>query len=180
MTITPDTKDWTWVLERTCPECGFDSTSVAAASVAGLTRASAARWQEVLQRDGAEVRTDSERWSALEYGCHVRDVFQIFNGRLGRMLAEDDPLFENWDQDATAIEARYGEQDAAEVADALVVRGAALADRFDTVAPRDLTRRGRRSDGARFTIESFARYFIHDPIHHLHDVGAPLEVPPPA
>ena len=22
--ITPDTKDWTWVLERTCPECGFD------------------------------------------------------------------------------------------------------------------------------------------------------------
>jgi hypothetical protein len=22
--ITPDTKDWTWVLERACPECGFD------------------------------------------------------------------------------------------------------------------------------------------------------------
>jgi hypothetical protein len=22
-----------------------------------------------------------------------------------------------------------------------------------------------------FTVESFARYMIHDPIHHLHDVG---------
>ncbi|MBV8693173.1 MAG: DinB family protein, partial [Actinobacteria bacterium] len=23
---------------------------------------------------------------------------------------------------------------------------------------------------ASFTIDTFARYFIHDPIHHLHDV----------
>ena len=27
--ITPDTKDWTWVLERPCPECGFDPATVA-------------------------------------------------------------------------------------------------------------------------------------------------------
>jgi hypothetical protein len=33
-------------------------------------------------------------------------------------------------------------------------------------------RPGRRSDGATFTAETFARYFIHDPIHHLHDVTA--------
>jgi len=26
--IEPDTKDWTWVLERPCPECGFDATAV--------------------------------------------------------------------------------------------------------------------------------------------------------
>ena len=25
MSITPDTKDWTWVLERPCPECGFEA-----------------------------------------------------------------------------------------------------------------------------------------------------------
>ena len=24
MAIIPDTKNWTWVLERPCPECGFD------------------------------------------------------------------------------------------------------------------------------------------------------------
>jgi len=24
MPIMPDTKDWTWVLRRACPECGFD------------------------------------------------------------------------------------------------------------------------------------------------------------
>ena len=25
MAITPDTKDWTWVLQRPCPECGFNT-----------------------------------------------------------------------------------------------------------------------------------------------------------
>jgi hypothetical protein len=40
----------------------------------------------------------------------------------------------------------------------------------------DLT--GARSDGAQFTVESFARYFIHDPIHHLYDVtGTPRADP---
>jgi hypothetical protein len=28
----------------------------------------------------------------------------------------------------------------------------------------------RRGDGARFTVESFARYLVHDPVHHLFDV----------
>ena len=30
---------------------------------------------------------------------------------------------------------------------------------------------GSRSDGAHFSVDSFARYLIHDPVHHLHDVG---------
>jgi len=38
------------------------------------------------------------------------------------------------------------------------------------VSPDQLGRRGFRSDGAEFTIDSFARYFIHDPVHHLWDV----------
>jgi hypothetical protein len=30
-------------------------------------------------------------------------------------------------------------------------------------------RRGRRSDGAAFTVATFGRYMIHDPEHHLFD-----------
>jgi hypothetical protein len=32
------------------------------------------------------------------------------------------------------------------------------------------SRTGTRSDGAHFTVESFARDMVHDPIHDLHDV----------
>jgi hypothetical protein len=46
-----------------------------------------------------------------------------------------------------------------------------LAERFDAVTAGEWLRTGLRSDGARFTVESFGRYLLHDPIHHLWDVS---------
>jgi hypothetical protein len=46
----------------------------------------------------------------------------------------------------------------------------ALAADFGAVTASELSRKARRSDGAEFTIETLAQYFIHDPIHHLWDV----------
>lgn len=101
----------------------------------------------------------------------MRDVFELFDRRLELMLTEDDPRFENWDQDQTAVESDYATQDPGAVSDALTWAGARLADRFDTVAGAQWARRGFRSDGAEFTVDSFARYLLHDPIHHLWDVS---------
>jgi len=115
-------------------------------------------------------------WSALEYGCHVRDVFRIFNQRLILMLTEDNPRFENWDQNITAIEDRYDEQDPAIVAQELADAGKALAEGFDSVGPDAWSRTGRRSDGAEFTIDSFSRYLLHDPVHHVYDVKRGYEM----
>ena len=170
MSIVPDTKDWTWVLERPCPECGFDASQVPPQEVATRLRANAATWQEVLRRPDAAQRPSPDVWSPLEYGCHVRDVHALYLHRLDRMLTEDDPLYDNWDQDATAVEARYGEQAPAVVAAELADAAAALADRFDTVSGPTWQRTGRRSDGASFTIDTFSRYLLHDVEHHLWDV----------
>ena len=57
MTIQPDTKDWTWVLDRPCPECGYDASRVAATDVAGAVRANAAGWADVLRRSDVRTRT---------------------------------------------------------------------------------------------------------------------------
>ena len=170
MPITPDTKDWTWVLERPCTECGFSSVDVVYDDVPDLVRRNTAAWAPVLARADVSVRPDENTWSALEYGAHVRDVFRIFNTRLGLMLREDDPLFANWDQDATAAAERYNEQDPATVATELAAAGVSVADAFAAVPRVDRGRTGRRSDGARFTVTTLAQYFIHDPVHHLHDV----------
>jgi hypothetical protein len=86
------------------------------------------------------------------------------------MLTEDDPLYPNWDQDETAVRDRYGEQDPAVVAWQLSEAAQTLAARFTAVSGDQWLRKGRRSDGATFTVETFARYFIHDPVHHLYDV----------
>lgn len=170
MAIVPDSKNWTWVLERECPECGFDSSATASADVPALLRANAAAWPAVLQRTDVAVRPDESTWSALEYGAHVRDVFRIFRVRLGLMLDETDPEFANWDQDVTAVEERYNEQEPAVVAAELTEAAALLAADFEAVPDGAWVRRGLRGDGSVFTVDTLARYFIHDPVHHLHDV----------
>ena len=47
----------------------------------------------------------------------------------------------------------------------------ATASAFDAVAGAQWRRPGRRSDGASFTVETFAVYFLHDVVHHVHDVA---------
>lgn len=170
MAIEPDTKDWTWVLGKACPECGFDSSTTDEHDVAGLLRTAAAQWPAVLERTDVRVRPDDHTWSPLEYAAHVRDVFRLFAMRLDLMLTQDDPIYPNWDQDETAIAEKYNEQDPRVVATELVAAGSALADAFDAVPAEDWSRPGRRSDGAQFTVATFARYFIHDTAHHLWDV----------
>ena len=166
----PDTKDWTWVLERVCPECGYDASAVAATDVADAVRRNAASWRDVLGGPDVHARPNPATWSPLEYGCHVRDVFRLYDYRLGLMLDQDDPLYPNWDQDTTAVEDRYDEQDPVVVAQELDNAAGQIAAHFDAVDGAQWQRRGRRSDGASFTVDTFARYFLHDVVHHLNDV----------
>ncbi len=170
MSITPDTKNWTWVLGQVCPECGFDAGSFDPATMSSAVRANAAEWLAVLADPRVRDRPAPDIWSALEYSCHIRDVFVLFNERLRLMLENDNPTYQNWDQDATAVSERYGDQDPADVIPALAHAAGELADRFATVSGDQWSRRGTRSDGAKFTVHSFAHYLIHDPVHHLHDV----------
>jgi hypothetical protein len=168
--ITPDDKDWTWVLQRPCPECGLDVAAIDRRRVPELIRANAAAWQTVLSGPDVANRPRPDKWSPLEYACHVRDVFGLYDERLALMLRDVDPLFANWDQDETAVVEGYGSQDPRVVAAQLEQAGERVATSFEAVHGDQWSRPGRRSDGAAFTVESFARYFVHDPIHHLYDV----------
>ncbi|MCZ4521838.1 DinB family protein [Rhodococcus ruber] len=170
MPIDPDTKNWTWVLERACPDCGFGSSAVDYDDIPDLIRADVERWNAVLRRDDVTLRPDDSTWSALEYAAHVRDAHRIFRTRLELVLTEDDPEFANWDQDATAVSENYNDQNPAAVAGELGDAARALAGDFAAVPPEKRHRTGRRSDGSNFSVESLAAYYIHDPIHHLWDV----------
>ncbi|MCA0253408.1 MAG: DinB family protein [Actinobacteria bacterium] len=170
--ITPDTKDWTWVLERPCPECGFVAATLDPLAVGGAIRASLPRWHEALGHPGVRQRPRPDTWSPLEYAAHVHDVFHLFHQRLALVLTETNPTFEDWDQDAAAAQGHYAEQDPADLADRLVTAGERIAISFDTVTTDQLERTGQRSDGVTFTVESLGKYLLHEVVHHLRDVDA--------
>lgn len=166
----PDDKNWTWVLDRPCPDCGFDPADHPRERFGVEIRRLAATYRTLLGHGRATERPAPEVWSALEYGCHVRDVFRRFGERRALMLNEDDPAVVNLDQDATAVEDRYWAQDPDKVAYDLAVAAGRLADDYDRIDGDQWARTGVRSDGSRFTVESLGRYLLHDPIHHVHDI----------
>jgi hypothetical protein len=170
MAITPDTKDWTWVLGRRCPECGFEADSLTPHDVAQRLDTALPRWDAALQRDDVLERPDSSTWSPLEYGYHVRDVFEVFRLRLELMLAEDGAQFENWDQDAAAVDKTYADADPAVIREELALQGALTRDAFAAVPEEAYGRMGLRSNGSEFTVVTLAQYFLHDVEHHLYDV----------
>jgi hypothetical protein len=168
--LTPDDKDWTWVLERPCPQCGVDASALSPEQIPDLLRQNAQAWVEVLSRDDVSARRDPSVWSPLEYACHVRDVHRVFDGRLALMLDRDDPAFENWDQDAAAIDGGYVDTVPREVGTQLEEAAERVAQRYEGVAADQWARTGRRSNGAVFTVATLGQYQAHDVLHHLWDV----------
>ena len=84
MTITPDTKDWTWVLDRPCPQCGLVAADV---PVTGCRRRCATTPPRSPRRwAGADVRDPAARrpGRSLEYACHVRDVHRALRRAAAR------------------------------------------------------------------------------------------------
>lgn len=168
--LVPDDKDWTWVLERRCPECGFDAAAMPLDQASALLADAAAQLQVALTWPEARRRPTPTTWSPLEYGCHVRDTFAIFRDRIALVIEQDNPTFTNWDQDATAVEQRYDLQDPAIVGTELQSALDTLVRELDAIPADAWDRPALRSNGSRFTVATLVRYLVHDPVHHVHDV----------
>lgn len=137
-----------------------------------LIQANVERWVAYAGEhgDSLAVRPDEGTWSPLEYAAHVRDVFRVFHARLNLMLVFDDPTFDNWDQDATAIALDYEHESIDGVIESLIKAGTALAVGFGDVPPDARERRGTRSNGSLFTVATLPLYCLHDVVHHVWDV----------
>ena len=160
-----------------CPDCGFD-----AGGTAGRRRcpgSSTTCWPGSPRRladPERPTRPAPAVWSTTEYACHVRDVCDVFDGRLHAMLSEPDPLFANWDQDATALERQY-RRSRARSGRRRAGRAAAHGSAPPSAASpaEQWARPGRRSNGSVFTVETLVQYFAHDLVHHAHDIGGPAQ-----
>jgi len=173
-----DPKSWTFVLDNPCPECGYDGSKVAATEAPAKIRAEVPGYRARLSREITLVRRrpDATTWSALEYACHVRDACAKLAERANLILSKNDPTFLTWDEDETAANDRYNEQEPATVAYQLAVNAGKIADVFDHVSERAWQRAGTRSgDGARFTVDMLSRYALHELVHHRHDIDVGYE-----
>ncbi len=171
--------DWTWVLERPCDECGYQANALDRNELGPRMRSVGGAWRELLGRGAVvqRLRDDDDRtWTPLQYGCHVRDVFKLFEERTRDMLKKrKPPTFKDWDRDVAATTGDYASQDPARVAYDLASNAGKYADLLDRVDGDEWAKEGIRSDGPSFTIDSLARYALHDVEHHLWDAREQIE-----
>lgn len=173
-----DDRDWTWVLERQCDECGYQANALSRKELGPRARSVGGAWRQTLGRGAAVTMLrdgDDRTWTPLEYGCHVRDVFELFEERTRKMLKKrKPPTFKDWDQEEAARKGDYATQDPAKVAYDLASKAGKYADLLDRLDNDEWDKQGMRSDGAEFTVESLARYMLHDVEHHLWDANEQL------
>jgi hypothetical protein len=112
-------------------------------------------------------------WSALEYACHARDVFEVQRERLGHALVEDSYTPPRMRRDERVSEMRYNEQPPADVADDLAANATALASFVENVSETDLARTMHYGypELAERTLEWVVKHTVHEGEHHLLDIG---------
>jgi hypothetical protein len=164
-----------------CSECGFDFDSCVSASTSETVRGFGRRYRIPLSRGlpgedlGGLVRARpaSGGWSALEYACHARDAFALYDYRIERVLASDRPSFRAMGRDQVAIDRAYNGQDPAVVIDELSAAADGLATRLGSVPADGWTRIGVRDD-LEMSVDWMARNAVHEGAHHLVDVARVL------
>jgi DinB superfamily len=114
-------------------------------------------------------------WAIIEVVGHLADTEERALGRVRRMLAEDDPKLEPFDQEALAAQGRYLELDLqAELACLDQLRGQHLAvlERLDAPA---WERTGRHGEHGTMSVELYETHVAAEEVDHLAQIARLLE-----
>jgi len=116
-----------------------------------------------------------KRWSAHEVVCHLRDTdAEVLLPRLERLLAQDDPEFENVDMTGWDEARGYAHEAPAEALEAWRVMRRRIIARLAPVGPAEWARQGLHSARGSISIAEVVRYFAEHDLSHRRQIEAAL------
>jgi DinB superfamily len=168
------------MLDR-CAECGFDPADLRPAQMVVAIRAFGRRYRAPLTRalpgeDLDEVvrrAPEAGVWSALQYGQHVKDIFEVFDDRVRCALEQREPEERVVDWEARVAAATPG-LDREVVAEQLDDTADSLAVTLDELNDDEWSLPGLTGKGHEVTVVDLATIAVHEGSHHLLDVGRVL------
>src|SRR2546427_13126277 len=110
------------------------------------------------------------KWSAAEIVHHLADSETTSALRLRRLLVEDHPLIQGYDQDAFAARLNYNHRDVAPALDAFRCARATTAQLFDFMEDQDWRREGTHSERGAYTAEDWLTIYAA----HAHNHAAQI------
>src|SRR5712691_3827572 len=117
---------------------------------------------EGFPQDSLTAHPFAGKWSAAEIVHHLADSETTSGLRLRRLLVEDHPLIQGYDQDAYAARLNYNSRDIAPALDAFRSARATTAQLFESMRDEDWQREGIHSESGSYTAEDWLQiYAVH-------------------
>lgn len=161
-----------------CEECGFAYDLDEARAAAESIREGVAALADVVESGGDLVtsRSDPERWSPLEYACHVRDVLLVQRERVLRARREEAPTFAPMGRDERVEHDGYADQAPDDVARQLRDAALLLGGILDRLEPDEWERTVVYNYPAPWerSLRWVAVHTVHEVRHHLGDAREQL------
>jgi hypothetical protein len=110
------------------------------------------------------------KWSAAEIVHHLADSETTSGLRLRRLLVEDHPLIQGYDQDAYAAALNYNRRDIAPSLEAFRAARATAAQLFEFMSDDDWHREGTHSESGSYTAEDWLKIYAA----HAHNHAAQI------
>lgn len=99
------------------------------------------------------------KWSAAEIVQHLADSEMTSAIRLRRLLVEDNPVIQGYDQDLFATRLLYNERDLAPALDAFRAARATTVQILERITEADWQRAGTHSESGRYGTEDWLRIY---------------------
>jgi hypothetical protein len=125
-----------------------------------------------LSDDELRRRPSPDEWSALDVCCHLRDSAQEEGVRVRRLVEEDEPALEAYDQEAWARERNYQDDDPARVRTALRAFWGGLAYQLEGLTDQQWERGGTHPESGPVTVRSRAEDEVEHAQAHLEQLRA--------
>jgi DinB superfamily len=110
------------------------------------------------------------KWSAAEIVHHLADSETTSGLRLRRLLVEDHPLIQGYDQDAYAASLNYNNREMAPALEAFRSARATAAQLFEFMSESDWQREGTHSESGSYSTEDWLKIYAA----HAHNHAAQI------
>ena len=121
--------------------------------------------------DALRRRPAPGEWAAVEVVAHLADTEERALGRVGRMLAEDAPVLEPFDQAALAVERGYLELDAAAELRRFADLRADHVALLESLDDAGWNRVGVHGEHGRMTVERYETHVAAEDVDHLAQIA---------
>lgn len=125
---------------------------------------------EGLSEEDLRARPLPGKWTACEIVHHLADSEMTSAVRLRKLLTEEKPQIQGYDQEAFAKRLRYNERDLAPALEAFRAARSTTAQLLETMTEEDWAREGTHTESGRYTAEDWLRIYAA----HAHNHAAQI------